>query len=276
MKTTGKLLALSLALLLFLTLLPGCGKSPEGMELYFFAAGKADAILITAPGAAVMVDTGEKGFGKEILDYLEEKGIGKLDALILTHFDKDHVGGAAKLLSGIPIERVIQSNVPRDSGEYRDYVRALERAGLVAETPREPLTLSLGELELTVDPPKQEEYEKDPSNNSSLIVSVRYGDTSALLTGDAEEERLAEWLEQEPGHYDLIKMPHHGSWEQPLSQLLALTEPQYAVLTDSEREPAAEKTIALLTSFRAETFSTKDGALLFESDGTVLKLAQKR
>ena len=275
MKTTGKLLALSLALLLFLTLLPGCGKSPEGMELYFFAAGKADAILITAPGAAVMVDTGEKGLGKEILDYLEEKGIGKLDALILTHFDKDHVGGAAKLLSGIPIDRVIQSNVPRDSGEYRDYVRALERAGLEAETPREPLTLSLGDLEIMVDPPKQEEYEKDPSNNSSLIVSVRYGDTSALLTGDAEEERLAEWLEQEPGHYDLIKMPHHGSWEQPLSQLLALTEPQYAVLTDSEREPAAEKTIALLTSFRAETFSTKDGALLFRSDGEGLKFIRQ-
>ena len=275
MKTTGKLLALSLALLLFLTLLPGCGKSPEGMELYFFAAGKADAILITAPGAAVMVDTGEKGLGKEILDYLEEKGIGKLDALILTHFDKDHVGGAAKLLSGIPIDRVIQSNVPRDSGEYRDYVRALERAGLEAETPREPLTLSLGDLEIMVDPPKQEEYEKDPSNNSSLIVSVRYGDTSALLTGDAEEERLAEWLEQEPGHYDLIKMPHHGSWEQPLSELLALTEPQYAVLTDSEREPAAEKTIALLTSFRAETFSTKDGALLFRSDGEGLKFIRQ-
>lgn len=275
MKTTGKLLALSLALLLFLTLLPGCGKSPEGMELYFFAAGKADAILITAPGAAVMVDTGEKGFGKEILDYLEEKGIGKLDALILTHFDKDHVGGAAKLLSGIPIDRVIQSNVPRDSGEYRDYVRALERAGLEAETPREPLTLSLGDLEIVVDPPKQEEYEKDPSNNSSLIVSVRYGDTSALLTGDAEEERLAEWLEQEPGHYDLIKMPHHGSWEQPLSQLLALTEPQYAVLTDSEREPASDKTCALLTSFRVETFSTKDGALLFRSDGEGLKFIKQ-
>ena len=275
MKTTGKLLALSLALLLFLTLLPGCGKSPEGMELYFFAAGKADAILITAPGAAVMVDTGEKGVGKESLDYLEEKGIGKLDALILTHFDKDHVGGAAKLLSGIPIDRVIQSNVPRDSGEYRDYVRALERAGLEAETPRAPLTLSLGDLEIMVDPPKQEEYEKDPSNNSSLIVSVRYGDTSALLTGDAEEERLAEWLEQEPGHYDLIKMPHHGSWEQPLSELLALTEPQYAVLTDSEREPASDKTIALLTSFRVETFSTKDGALLFRSDGEGLKFIRQ-
>ena len=275
MKTTGKLLALSLALLLFLTLLPGCGKSPEGMELYFFAAGKADAILITAPGAAVMVDTGEKGVGKESLDYLEEKGIGKLDALILTHFDKDHVGGAAKLLSGIPIDRVIQSNVPRDSGEYRDYVRALERAGLEAETPREPLTLILGDLEIMVDPPKQEEYEKDLSNNSSLIVSVRYGDTSALLTGDAEEERLAEWLEQEPGHYDLIKMPHHGSWEQPLSELLALTEPQYAVLTDSEREPASDKTIALLTSFRVETFSTKDGALLFRSDGEGLKFIRQ-
>ena len=191
MKTTGKLLAPSLALLLFLTLLPGCGKSPEGMELYFFAAGKADAILITAPGAAVMVDTGEKGLGKEILDYLEEKGIGKLDALILTHFDKDHVGGAAKLLSGIPIDRVIQSNVPRDSGEYRDYVRALERAGLEAETPREPVTLSLGDLEIVVDPPKQEEYEKDPSNNSSLIVSVRYGDTSALLTGAGLYQKLA-------------------------------------------------------------------------------------
>ena len=276
MKEIGKLLALLLALLLPLAVLSGCSGQQEEMEILFFDAGKADAILITAPGAAVVVDTGEKGFGKQILAYLEEREIQHLDALILTHFDKDHVGGASKLISGIGIDRVYQSNVPRDSGEYRDYVRALELTGLEAVTLRQSETLKLGELEIRIDPPIREQFETDPSNNSSLIVSVSWGNTRVLLTGDAEEDRLEEWLESEPDPYDCVKLPHHGAWEQPLNHLLAVTAPSFAVATDSDKEPADEKTAALLTSYRVESYFTREGAVLLKSDGETVNVEYEK
>ena len=102
--------------------------SPAPLAVYFFDAGKADAILLTTESAAVLIDCGEKGFGSTITDELAARGIAKLDLLIVTHFDQDHVGGAAKVIGTVEIGEVLQSNCPKDSGEYKKYVRALKKA----------------------------------------------------------------------------------------------------------------------------------------------------
>ena len=99
---------LALFPVLTLLLLAGCavGERPsaaaavpdepfDGLEVTVLDAGKADAILLTTPDSAVLIDCGEKGFGDEILGELAARGIGRLDVLIVTHFDQDHVGGAA-------------------------------------------------------------------------------------------------------------------------------------------------------------------------------------
>ncbi len=272
MKTGIRIAALLLAALL----LCGCGaaaEKPGGLELLVFAAGKADAILLTTENGAVLIDTGRKGFGREIVDELAAQGIQALDCLIITHFDKDHVGGAAKVLKEIPVRRVLQSNCPRDSEEYEKYLAALEKAGLEAETVREPLRFALDEVSFTVDPPREESYEQDPSNNSSLIVSVRCGSCSLLFTGDAENRRMAEWLSGETEEYTLVKMPHHGAWQKTLVPLLERTRPTFAVITDSEEEPASEKTEALLAQYGVETCCTRTAAVLAFCDGETIELS---
>ncbi len=272
MKTCIRICALLLAALL----LGSCGaaaEKPAALEVLFFAAGKADAILLTTDSGAVLIDTGEKGFGKEITEELEARGIQALDCLILTHFDKDHVGGAAKVLKELPVRRVLQSNCPKDSEEYEKYLAALEKAGLAAETVRESLRFQLDEVRFTVDPPRQESYEQDPSNNSSLIVSVSCGACSLLFTGDAENERLAEWLSSPTETYGLVKMPHHGAWQKTLTTLLDRTRPVYAVITDSAEEPGSEKTEALLTQYGAETYCTRTAAVIAVCDGEEIHVA---
>ena len=84
------------------------------LKIYFFSAGKADAILLYGADFAVLIDTGLKGFGGEIVSYLKEQGIDTLDALILTHFDEDHVGGGF-------FER-FEEGVERPLGKHVDFV----------------------------------------------------------------------------------------------------------------------------------------------------------
>ena len=109
------------------------------LKLYCFQAGKADAFLLWNEAGAVLIDTGESGFGKTILAKLEELGIERLDWLILTHFDKDHVGGAKKLLSELPVGCVLQSNCPKPGAEaYEKYCKALEERNISPVTLREP------------------------------------------------------------------------------------------------------------------------------------------
>lgn len=266
------------ALLCLLAALLFCGAAapaePPGPALrgYFFQAGKADAILLTTENGAVLIDTGEKGFGKEIVAYCAEQGIDKLDWLILTHFDKDHVGGVARVLRELPVGRVLQSVYPKDSKEVANYQKALRRAGLEAETVREPLRFTLNGVSFTVDPPRLERYADSPSNNSSLIVTAECGGCRLLFPGDAESARLTEWLEGEPAPCAFLKLPHHGEWDRALEPLLEQIRPGCAVVTSSDKEPESPKTRELLERFGVTCFYTREAPVLLACDGTEVVL----
>lgn len=237
------------------------------LTAYFFDAGKADAILLTTANGAVLIDAGERGFGKTILAYLEEHGIDKLDYLIITHFDRDHVGGAAKVINGIPVGTVLQNNSPKDSEEYEKYLKALSGAGIEPVTVREAYTFTLDGVRYTVDPPRRTEYSTDTSNNSSLIISVKNGENRFLLPGDALTERLGEFLDANDTAYDVLKLPHHGRDEPLLSALLDSVKPGFAVITSSDDEPESAAVVEALESAGARVLLTREGAVTLKSDG---------
>ena len=242
------------------------------LEAYFFRAGKADAILLRTAHGAVLIDAGKKGFGKEIVDYCAAQGVEALDYLIVTHFDKDHVGGAAKVLRALPVGQVLQSCYEKDSKEYGNYRKALRKAGLEAVTVREALDFTLDGVRFHVDPPRLERYADSPSNNASLIVTVSCGDCRLLFTGDAESARLTEWLEGEPGPFAFVKMPHHGDWNSAILPLLEETRPLCAVVTCSNKEPEDPRTRDLLERFEVETFYTREAPVLLACDGEQVTL----
>ena len=280
MKPLVKLAVLLFAVTLLLT---ACTPSESGivpkpytatnLEVHFFDAGKADAILLTTANSAVLIDTGEKGFGKTILADLEEKGVSKLDYLIVTHFDQDHVGGAAKVLESITVGTVLQSNQPKDSKEYDNYVDALNTAGIVPVTVRETYEFTQDGVAYTVDPPRKAKYNEDESNNSSLIVSVVNGGNRFLFTGDAQTERLAEFLDTDRTSYDVLKLPHHGQDEPLLDPLLKSTKPSYAVITSSDDEPESEEVVRALKQAGIRILLTREGSFTLVSDGTDVRLA---
>lgn len=257
-------------------LLPFCGcasgltEPAASLEVYFFAAGKADAILLTTENAAVLIDCGVKGFGKTIVEELEARSIERIDCLVLTHFDQDHIGGAAKLLNSVPVTEVLQSNRPRESGEYEKFCKMLEKAGLEPVTVRETLRFTFDGVEFTVEPPQKEDYRRDDSNNSSLIVTVRCGETRLLFPGDAQTERLTEYLAGEPERCELLKLPHHGEAEPLLGRLLDAVEPSCAVITCSAEEPDISAALRLFEAAGTQVFLTSEGPVRTYSDGKTL------
>ena len=283
-----RLFSILFAALLLLGSLSGCGNIPprdgaepappterieptgEGLRVYCFAAGKADAFLLYTDSVAVLIDAGESGFGKTIVDKCAELGIGRIDCLIITHFDQDHVGGAKKVLAELPVTTVLQSNLPKDSAEYEKYIRQLEECGIRPITVREEMRLTLGGMTLTVDPPARETYRESPSNNSSLITTVEYGATRLLFLGDAEDARLAEYISSDPPHCDFVKIPHHGRGCKLLRNLLPIITPQVALITSSDDEPEDARTREMLEEYGARTFLTRVAPVTVFTDGTRL------
>ncbi len=239
----------------------------DGMKVYAFNAGKADSFLIYNADFAVLIDTGEKELGDTIIEYLNANNIKKLDYLVITHFDKDHVGSASKIIDEVDVGKILQSNYPKESKVYARYLEEIEDENVSVETVREDLKFTLGDVCFAVNAPAEEEYVADPSNNSSLIVSVYYGETSWLFMGDAEDLRLSEWLAINDEQYDFIKVPYHGHYQARLGDLAAETAPKYAVITSSEEEMEDDSTVSIFEDAGAKVYLLRKGALLFSTDG---------
>ena len=274
MRTLNK--ALLAGLLACMLLLSGC-KAASGLTVVFPKLGSADGALLMTDRATVLIDTGEKNDGDELLELLQSYGRDSIDLLVISHYDKDHVGGAAEIISGCTVKRVIGSTSPRDSDEMTAYYTALEHAGLTEEIPASPLDLTVEDICLTIDPPKKSTYESDQSNNSSTVVTVRYQDTQLLFTGDAMAERTAEVSSGlKAKSFDLIKIPHHGRDAETVSELLpAMRSGAVAVITSSKKEPEAQAVLDELEHGGITPYLTRQGTVVATSDGKTVKISQE-
>ena len=161
-------------------------------------------------------------------------------------------------MKSLPVKTVLQSNCPKDSDSYEKYVEALAQSGIEPVTVRETYEFESGGVKYSVDPPAKEVYDSDPSNNSSLIVTASCAERSVLFAGDAESERIDEYLKKGASDCDVIKIPHHGRWDKMLEALLAATTPEYAIITSSDEEPEDERVITLLEERGVEVFLTRE------------------
>ena len=245
-----------------------------GLKIYFFNAGKADAILISNNNKYIMIDTGEESLSKEILNYFNNNNITKVDYLIITHFDKDHIGSASSIIENMEIDNVLQSNVPKESEYYENYINALSSKNITAQKVYGNKSFTIGDLSIIVNGPT-EVYKDSESNNSSLIVSINYDNTSYLFTGDAENDRIKDYLkENNKTTYNFIKIPYHGNMQKQLDNLLETTEPDYAVITCSKEEPDTSETEELLEELNIKYYLTKNGSITVLSDGEEIVIKQ--
>lgn len=258
-----------------LLLLPACAQeAAETLSVTFFDAGKADAILVRAGEQAMLIDTGLDKNGEELTRRLEELGVTRLDALIITHFDKDHVGGADVLLAEIPVSAVYQPDYFKDSKQMNQYRRALSAAGLTPITLSEDCAFSLGGAQVSIDTANEADYGPDEENDFSLIVRLQFGDVHFLFAGDAEEARIAELLQEGDLACDVLKVPHHGKKHDNNAEFFQAAGASYAVITCSNEEPEKQETVRLLEEAGSTVLLTRLGEITVTSDGQCVTALQ--
>lgn len=218
--------------------------------------GKADAIFIITASHTVLIDAGEAEDASEILAFLENRRISTLDVMIITHFDKDHAGGAGAVLDGITTHALYDAAYESDRAHYDVYVEAITRQDVPRCRVTETQTLVLNGLTLTLMPTAQTDTS---DNNQSLVVLMNDGWHTFLFAADAEEDRIDELLRGGLAPHDVLKTPHHGRWKENLADFLAAVRPEIAVITDSKKNPADDETLDLLETTGTSTYRTTDG-----------------
>ena len=259
-----------ISILITLLSLLGCAPAAEtGMDVYTFSIGKADCSLLSFDGLNVLIDVGEEDDGDDIVAALNELEVKKLDLVILTHFDRDHIGGFSAVADTFPIEKVVMPDYVRDSQYYEAMEYALIQKSIPAERLRSDASFQLGQASFTVwTSTKKYDADKGNDNQMSLVTSVCFGQTKLLFMADAEGGWLKDLCY---GGYelgcDVVKFPCHGKWQKNVPALLALSLPQYAIITDSEKNPADAETLDALVTLDVTTLRTIDGTIHLFTDG---------
>lgn len=255
--------------------LAGCAAQPMGEGAAFTAdilsTGKSDCILLTMDDLTVLLDTADADDSKKIAEALKSRGIERIDCLILSHFDKDHIGSAAWLIGNYDVGRILAPDYAEDSDEYAALMDAAAEKDIEVEKLRERVTLTTQHAALIVDPPDKV-YGDD--NNNSLLCEIAYGEHRFLFTGDALKKRLNAFLPESAEHYDFIKLPHHGDDNKALTELLERTTPDYAAET-VENASAVESSLSeTLSRLGTQLFTTDRGSIRIEASETELSITQ--
>ncbi|MBK3494761.1 MBL fold metallo-hydrolase [Viridibacillus sp. YIM B01967] len=239
------------------------------LDMVIFKIGKADSMLLMAGGKTVLIDSGEDKDGDKVVKYLEENNIDKIDYMILTHFDKDHVGGVDVIINSVDVGQIITPNYKRSSKQYREYKNAITANHKTPKALINTYTFSAGTAEFTVYPPQKNKYKEE--NDYSLVVSVKHGNNSLLLTADAVEERLDELMGHSDIEHTFLKVPHHGKFEANTLEFFSMVKPQFAVITSARKR---NKTVKALEKLGTKVFVTRNGNVYVKSDGYSMSMQQ--
>ena len=263
------------AALLLTMLLVLCAHAALADELRvdFYDMGKADAMLITTPsGVRILIDTGTNKGGKALVQRFKKEGIDSINTLIITHYDKDHVGGADKILEEIAVEQVIMPVYNKESKQHTQFMEALEALPQIATFPMQigsdMRMQSPDGVEMSLTAAHRKSYGRDEENDFSLAVRLQYGETKFFFAGDAEAPRQKELLEEGDVKCDVLKVPYHGRLVTTSEKFLTEASPKIAYITDDEEEPASGQLIEILEDLGTEVFTSReDGTVTVVSDG---------
>lgn len=200
-----------------------------GLTLHFIDVGQGDCTLIESKGHYALIDAGEYKERDKVISYLSLLDVKELDFIIATHPHSDHIGGLSDVIRHFNPATVLMPNVETSSWNY--LLDAADERGVQCETPEPFDTYKVGSATLTVLSPASDEVYSN-LNNYSIVTMVEYGNTSFMLTGDAET--LVEKALVKSGFdlsADLLKCGHHGSSTSSCSTFLDAVNPQAAVIS---------------------------------------------
>ena len=248
---------------------------PNGLRITVLDVGQGDAILLQVPEGAVLVDQGPPE--ADVAGQLEDLGVERLVALVLTHPQRDHIGGAADVLGAIEVGSVLDPRIPAESEDHDAAVEAARAHDVPVVALHAGQRLRVGALRLEVLWPDRPGPPGDDPNNHAVVLLATYGRIDALLTADAEGNVT---VPIRPPPVEILKVAHHGSADTALPALLDLVDPQIAVVSvgaNNDYGHPTPSTMAALSGFSGlDVYRTDlDGRVTIETDGSRVSVSRE-
>ena len=252
-------------------------QTSTNVTIKFIDVGQGEAILIALPEKTMLIDAGPTGSAPKIAQVLQELGRDKVDYLVATHPDEDHIGGMADVISSTQIGAIYAPNKTNNTATYRKFLTAIQNNNL---------QITLAEAGTIIDQTDAYKLEilwptKDANfpdtNDYSIIIKLTVGNKTFLFTGDAPTNAI---LNSNPGHIDVLKLSHHGSQTGTTEQLVRKLSPTYAVVSyalDNSYGHPMQSVLNALHKHSVEVWGTgANGTITITCDGTTIDISGEK
>ena len=254
-------------------------RSSDILSVYFLDVGQGDAIFIDSPQhGRVLVDGGANRkvlseLGK-ILPFADKR----IDVVVETHPDKDHIGGLPEVVRRYEVGAFIEPGVESDNTIDDELKKRVAENNIPRFLARRGMIVNFGDgARLQILFPNQDVSRWD-TNDASIVAKLIYGDKSFLLTGDStiKTENILLKLDQTVLDSDVLKAGHHGSRTSTSLTYADAVSPEYAVISAGKNNSYGhphQEVLDILNSVGAKIVSTAElGPIKFQTDGQTLEL----
>ena len=214
----------------------------KNLKIYFVDVGQGDCTLIqTHEKKNILIDGGGSEFGSFdvgesiLLPYLLNRGINKIDYMMISHFDSDHIGGLFYIMENLKVDNIIISRQGKNSENFKKFIQIMseKQINLIIVKRGDYVKID-GTSYFEILFPEEKQISDNVLNNNSIVAKFVSSNVTMLFTGDIEEiaeKRLCElYRNTNKLQADIIKVAHHGSKTSSTLSFLKLVNPQIALI----------------------------------------------
>ena len=248
------------------------------LQVHFLDVGQGDCTIVICDGEAMVIDGGPASASRFVYSYVRKTlKLQHIDYVISTHPHLDHVYGLSSVLNAAPVDLILTPVLEWDSKAFNSMLKYAEAQGTPLSVPQEGDTLKLGGATITILHCWPEALEYGRTNDSSIVTRIDYGETSFIITGDAED--WSEYMMIDAGYplkANVLRVSHHGSNTGSTMEFLQAVQPEYAVISvgkDNGYGHPHTEVLERLNEIGAKVLRTDElGTIVFQSDGNTLTL----
>ncbi len=240
---------------------------PVAFRVTFLDVGQGDSTLLETPTARVLVDEGPPE--ADVAGQLAKMGVRSLSAIVLSHPQRDHVGGAAAVVRGLRVGVLLDPGLAATGPESEDALAAARERHVPVRVIRAGSTFRAGRLRVRVLWPEDAGTPAEDPNQNAVVLIASYGETDVYLSADAESDVTARLPLPD---VEIMKVAHHGSEDAGLADELRTLRPEVAVISCGRHNDYGHPRPDTLAALRAypglALYRTdEDGRVVVESDG---------
>lgn len=245
------------------------------ISVHFIDVGQGDSTLIQTATHNILIDAGENTAEQDVINYLNNLNVTKLDYVVATHPHSDHIGGLDGVINNFTVTNILMPDATHTTKTFENLLTAIEDNNTNVIIAAANQTITLDDITYTVLSPLRASY--DNLNNYSVVIKMDYNDVSFMFGGDAEKLVENDILNNNYNvDIDVLKVSHHGSSTSSSPDFISAMSPTVAVIScglNNDYGHPHQEVLQTLTDNNVKLYTTPElGNIIVTTDGNLINV----